>query len=740
MSPNYPKRISLAPVGVGKSPCLAGWRSYLLALPLALTATPALAQAPRSAALEEVVVTATRREEGLQSIAASITAVTGAELDKQGITGFGEMAEAISGLELKQPRGLVSSAVYIRGVGTSGSTPADPSVGVVIDGVYQTSIGAAFTELLDIQRVEILRGPQGTLFGKNTTAGVIRIITQKPDTEQMSGRLQGVIGNLDNQELRGLVNIPIVEGKLGARVGAYTAKRDGYVDNLFVGEETRNIDRHGWRTKLLWNATDNFEIGLAAEQHDQRGRMDSALVAYPDNLLARFGSILPPISLGNYQQDSERVWEEISRYVLNADWRLGDHTLSLISSLEQQDSFLSQDRDATILSAELGSRTLTFLTNFTEREITTHELQLSSTFDGPLNYIAGAFWQHNERVSTTDLYLGAGTYVPRPPSEAEYSSQAVFGNVTYEFNEQWNASLGARYTDDEQVGSNNIFDGAINFEEWTYSFKLRYHVDVDRMVYFSHDKGFKSGGINREFSACGRGGPCLTPEQAFWDPETTFNYEVGIKSNWFDSRLRLNASLFYQIYEDFQINQTVPGDASVLLTNAAEVESKGIEADFIWVATDRFTVSGNMAYMQTRYDSYEGAPCALPTSPGCVNGSQDLSGETLDNAPELTYSLAGEYRNALPILGGAEWFGRIDVSFKDDLNLYTLQAPETRQDSYHLLNAQVGIESPDHWRLTLWGRNLADEDYLVDAELSERGLQRIPGIQRTYGLTLDWYF
>ena len=716
-------------------------RACLLALPLMLGgAEYGLAQQAGAQGLEEIIVTASRREEGLQSIAASITAVTGSDLDSQGITDFKVMAEAVSGLELKQPRGSISSAVYIRGVGTSGSTPADPSVGVVVDGVYQNSLGAAFTELMDIQRVEILRGPQGTLFGKNTTAGVIRIVTESPDTHEFSGRLQGVAGNLDNRELRGLVNIPIVEGKLGARVSAYTAERDGHTRNLHVGEDARNVDRHGWRGKLLWNVTDDLDIQLTAERHKQKARMESALVEYPANLQEQFGDILPPISVGRYHQDPEKTWEDISRYILNVDWDVLDHTLSLISSFEEVESFLSQDRDSTILSGELGSSYISFLTNHTEREITTHELQLSSNFEGPFNYILGGFWQGIDRISTTDLYLGAGTYVPRPGSEAKYSSQAVFGNASYELSDRWNVSVGARYTEDEQLGSNNVFSGSTNFYEWTYSFKVQYHMDDDRMFYISHDKGFKSGGINREFDTCGRGGACLSPDQALWDPETTYNYEVGIKSEWLDNRLRLNAALFHQIYEDFQINSTVPGNASVLLTNAAEVESTGIEAEFVWVATNNLTLSGNMAYMKTKYDNYKNAPCALPTSPGCVDGSQDLSGKILDNAPKLSYSIAGEYRDALQMQGNLEWFARLDASFKGNLYLHDTQAAQTRQSSYHLLNGRIGIESPDSWRLSLWGKNLADENYLVDAELSERGLQKIPGLPRTYGVTLDWYF
>ncbi len=716
-------------------------KACLLAMPLVLaTAQHGLAQSAGARTLEEVVVTASRREEGLQSVPASILAMTGAELDKQGITGFRDMAETVSGLDLKQSRGSVSSAVYIRGVGTSGSTPADPSVGILVDGVYQTSLGAAFTELLDIQRVEVLRGPQGTLFGKNTTAGVIRIFTERPDTHEFSGRVQGVAGNLNNRELRGLVNIPLVEGRLAARLGGYTAERDGHTKNLFVGEDTRNIDRHGWRGKLLWHATDALDIQLTAERHKQKGRMESGVAVYPPALLAQFGHILPPISAGRYQQDAEEIWEDVTRYILHADWELNNHTVSLISSLEKIESFLSQDRDGTVLSAELGSSAITFLTNLAEREVTTHELQLSSSFDGPFNYIVGGFWQNVERVSTTDLILGAGTPRPGVPSEAEYKSQALFGNVSYAFDDRWTVSVGARYSDDEQVGSNNIFSGTRAFDEWTYSFKVQYQMDSDRMLYFAHDKGFKSGGINREFSACGRGGPCLSPAQAFWDPETTLNYEVGIKSEWLDRRLRLNGALFHQIYDDFQVNQTVPGDASVLLTNAAEVESTGVETDFVWVATDKLVLGGNLAYMKTKFKDYQNAPCSLPTIPRCVGGSQDLSGRILDNAPRLSYSVNAEYRDTLALEQSMEWFARLDFSYKGTTYMHEAQAPETKEGSYSLLNGRVGIEFPDRWRVTLWGKNLTDENYLVFSRLAERGLEQIPGLPRTYGLTLDWFF
>lgn len=694
----------------------------------------------RRAQLEEILVTASRREEGLQSVATSIAAVTAEELDKQGITGFLQVAESVSGLELKQHRGLISSGIYIRGVGTSGSTPADPSVGVVIDGVYQQSIGSAFTELLDIERVEVLRGPQGTLFGKNTTAGVIRIITEKPDTTQMSARLQGVYGNLDNQELRGLINLPLVEGRLGLRVSGYSAERDGYTRNVYADEDTRNIDRHGWRGKLLWNITDSFEAQLTAERHRQSARMDTGLAEYPDSLLSRFGDVLPPIGVGRSQQSPERTSEDISRYILNLSWDLGAHSINLTSSYEEIDDFLSTDQDGTVLEGELGTSTITYIESTAEREVTTHELQLTSNFEGAWNYILGGFWQNVDRSSHVDIFVGPGIPVNRPPSLDDFTSKAVFANVNYDFDERWSMSVGGRYSEDEAVGGNNYFAGKVQFDEWTYSLKLSYQLDADKMLYVSHDKGFKSGGINRELNLCGRGGPCVSASQAFWDPEITYNYEIGLKSEWLDRRLRLNAALFHQVYEDFQVNQTLPGDSGVLLTNAAEVHSTGLEADFTWVASANFTLSGSVAWMATEYDSYTGAPCALPTSPRCVDGAQEMSGRILDNAPRLTYTLAGEYRNFLSQRSGIEWFGRLDTSYKSEHYLHVMQPAEAHQGSYHIINARLGIENPDRWRLTLWGRNLADKEYLVHAELAPRGLRKVPGLERTYGLTLDWFF
>lgn len=715
--------------------CLAA-----LALAMGSTATAQTSsQGSNVRSLEEVIVTATRREESIQSIATSIQAVTGADLDNRGIHSFIEMSEVVSGLDLKQYEGSTSSGVYIRGVGTAGTSSADPSVGVVVDGVYQLRPGAVFTEMLDIERVEVLRGPQGTLFGKNTTAGAIRIETVKPKTDEFSGRVQTVIGNYDTVELRGVLNAPLIEDVLAVRINAFTADADGYTENVFIGKDTRNTNREGGRIKLLWNATDNLEFVLSADLINQDARMDQSIVEYPAARVARYGDILPPVSLGKYQQQPSYVDEQFKRYSLQANWDLGSHTLTSISAFEDLYNRLDTDLEGTIINA--GYPGVSYLTNAGTTESLSQELQLASNSDGAFNYILGVYWQNEKLTSVTDMYLGGSSSIGRNSvTNRDVDSKAVFGNVTYDFTEQWNASLGVRYTEDEKQGSNGVFSGVKAFNETTYSAKVRYQIDDEKMVYFAYDTGFKSGGINRELSAtCAVGGRCLTEAEATWDPETTTSYEVGLKSQWLDNRLRFNATAFYQTYEDFQVAQTVPEAASQLMTNAAEVHSKGVEFDVTYLATDQLTLTGNVSYVRTKYDSFENAPCA--TSASCTGDSQDLSGELLDNAPELTYSLTGEYRDMLPGDSDYEWFLRTEVSYKGETNLYVFLPEETERDAYYLVNASIGLESADSWKVSAWVRNLADEEYEAWASYTnDTGLRMIPGMPRTYGVTFDLFF
>jgi len=685
-----------------------------------------IAQDGQSLALEEVVVTAQRREEGLQSIPVSIAAVTAEDLDDKGITSFTQLSDAVSGIALSRPGSAVSAGVYVRGVGTAGTSPAAQSVGVMVDGVYLLRSGTAFNELMDLERVEILRGPQGTLFGKNTTAGLVNLVTADPQLDTFSGQLQGVVGNLDNLEVRGVINIPLIEERLGFRITGFNAERDGYTQRTNrttgVTEDTRNIDRHGYRAKLLWEATDNFEIKATVENIDNEQRMDQA-------------NVTTGVAIGDYLQGPGFVFEEIDRYILNLRWDVANHTISTISSIDDSTSFLYNDFDESDLVD-------VWLSNEGDTKATTHELQVSSDFDGPLSYIFGYFFQNEELVSATIINGN-----PRPLTERDVDSEAVFGNVNYAFNDQWSASLGARYTEDEFQG-NNVFapEGEIRvFDEWTYSAKLTYQMDVDTMLYASQSTGFKAGGINPVASVD-------NASQRYWEPETTDAFELGIKSELLDNRLRLNAALFYQTYKDFQVTRNLPGEARTIVSNAAEVESTGLEAEFTAAVTEILMLSGSVTWVKSEYESNERQACTVPGYPGCFpveggNFARDISGETLDHAPELSYNLGAELRSGFDWVGGTEWFARADVVYKDDQNLEVWLPTEAEEGSYYLFNMRAGLEYNDAWKVTIWADNVFDEEYRAEAYwggvnpiLRAPNFHEIPGLERTYGLTVDWSF
>lgn len=685
--------------------------------------TPLAVAQSGASALEEVIVTATRREESVQDVAMSITAISELELQKRGVTSFEEIQGITSSIYLDQATNMTAAEIYVRGVGTSGLTSTDPSVGVVVDGVYQRRLGTAFTEMYDVARVEVMRGPQGTLFGKNTTAGLVSVSTVEPQLDEFSAKMQGVVGNLDALELRGVANIPLIDNALALRVSGYTAERDGYTDNVFIPEETRNLDRQGFRGKLLWSPTDNLEFLFSAETSHQENNMDQAVVAYAPGT----SPDLPPVSLGRAQQQHSETEDEYDRYIMDINWQLGDHSLRSVSAWEEIETFLIQDRDGTAVNAQL-------LYSNPQTDVFTQEIQISSNFDGAWNYIAGLFYQEEDLVSPTQFAVGGGDPFLVNLTERVQESQAVFGNVTYEFSDSFNLTVGARYTDDEKVGPSDGVEYTRNFEEWTYSLKARYHLDADKMFYAAFDHGFKSGGINRATE------DGLFP--TFWEPEFADNYEVGIKSSWLDNRLRLNGALFYTLFEDFQVTQTLPDLAVVAITNAGEVSSTGIEADLAYSVTEGLTFTGSLAFIQTEYEEYAGAPCnRFQPQPGCgVDGTIDLSGETKDHSPEWSGNLGAEYLASLT--DGMDWFVRGTVNFRGEMNLDPTLDPQNEEDAHTFLAARAGVMATDgQWQVTLWGKNLTDEEYVTVSQFNSSGhLQKFEGLTRTYGVTLDWNF
>ena len=716
-----------------------------------------------------VTVTATRRAEDLQDVPISISVISGEDLAERGISDFADVNQLTAGLYLEQDQGLSSSSIRIRGVGSQGFSSVDPSVGVIVDGVFQPRIGSVFTDLMDIERIEVLRGPQGTLFGKNTTAGVVRIITKAPDLETFEGTAQFTVGDLNALEARASVNIPIVEGRLAARISGFTVQRDGYIDNRLTGEDLRNQDRQGARLKLRWLPFDSLDLTYSGEFSETNYRADQALVRYgtldssragvnsgaPLQDVATFlGQTLPVIGpfRGEVYQDAQFAEDTVERHILTAELSLPNHTLTSITATETLEAFLPADNDGTQLS-------LAAITSAPVTETFTQEVQLASDFDGPLSYVVGVWYQDLETDSPTISFDGADLAAlegraqrPGTPINSQITGETLagFANVSFDVSDALTLTGGLRYTEDEKFQNQTISvfpvinDRTETFDEWTYSLKAAHTLDGGDLVYASYDRGFKSGGFNRQETLCFILGAsfCLPDERLTFDPETTDSYEVGYKGNAFGNRLNFNTALFYQTYDDFQVTSRFP-PSSIIVQNAASVETMGIEADFTAYMSDAFTLNGSIAYIDASYDSFNNAACVrtIDKSPTC---QQDLSGRTLDNSPEWTINLGGEYRDVFTPIAGTEFFAGASMAYRGEVFLIDTLAPDAKQEGYALIDARLGLESVDGpWSVTAWIRNAMDEEYAVTGGRPSGhsdGLRLTQGLPRTVGVTLGLRF
>ena len=737
---------------------------------LLLPSAPTLAQ-ERSLALEEVIVTASRREETAQNLAASVMAMSGQGLEQRGITDFADIKRMASGLYLETPTNAGSASMRVRGVGSASLSGIDPSVGILVDGVYQTRPGFAFSDMMDVEAVEVLRGPQGTLFGRNTTAGVIQIRTKDPDPTQLSGRLQTVLGNLDARELRGVLNVPLIEDVLAIRLSGHRVMRDGHTKNIFLDRDTRSVDQSGGRLKVLWNATDNFEFKWSSELRKNDSFIDEGLVMYGrDNITnglpisgqswhevaAALGKTLPEVSLGRSGENRSMFEDELERHVMTLNWSLPGHHLQSITAYEETDSLRIGDRDRTPLE-------ISTLVNDNSAESKSQEFILTSDHDSRFTYLMGLFYQEYKLHSPSILADAADLIalrggVENPPTvsttNANDTSKAIFGSMTYDFTDTLSATLGLRYSEETKDSYSTLLipgrplieaiDEKKTFREVTHSLKVKYQANNHLMFYASLDRGFKAGGFNRQSTTCALTGGatgCLPADLLSYEPEMTDAVEIGFKGDFWDQRLRLNAAVFYQTYDDFQVAQTIHEQATTLITNAAKVESKGVEFDFIANVSDSLTVDGSITYAHSNYDKYANAPCSHAAQEGCSSGVIDLGGKKLDNAPLWTTNLGMNYRQAIEPWNGGECFTRLDVSYRSDTTLHVSLDRATDQEAYTLINGQLGFEDMQgRWRASLWAKNLTDKKYAISSVSNSGGLSFIQGLPRTYGITLDWFF
>ena len=650
-------------------------------------------------------------------------------------TDLGDIQNLVPNLTLYQ--GDASNAVvYVRGIGQRDSLAfADPGVGIYLDQVYLGRAQGAFLDIFDIERIEVLRGPQGTLYGRNTIGGAIKYVSRAPGNE-LAGEVSVLAGDYGRRDIKATLEGPLIDGQLMAKASVAKMSRDGYARNTFTGGDDGDKDTLAGRLSLLWDASDAISVTLALDHTDD----DPETSRTPVRATEVFG-IAPNSDPFKVQADfNDRNELETGGVAVTVDWQLNDAlTLLSISSSRSMDYAAHLDLDATELA---------IFNVFVDQEQDQFSQELQLTYLGDkLTAVAGLYYFNEEDVTESGIFGPVISFINNSENDLETDSYAAYGDVSYQWDSQWRLTAGLRYTSEEksfkrvqefypadqtfppelgtglQVTNIDVDD---DWEMFTPKLGVDYQFDDDAMAYASISKGFKSGGFdgrsNDEFGA--------TP----YDEETLWAYELGIKSKLWQQRLQLNAAVFYYDYEDLQLSSfTAAEDGSfqALFTNAGEAETYGAELELSALLAEGFTVDLNLGYLDAEYEEFIGAD------------GEDISDEReMVNSPEWTSRLAVSYE--LLLADGGTISLNADVAYRDKVYSTVSSSEVLAQSGYSIWNAQVQWLSPDQqWELLISGKNLTDKEYITHGfDLSDSLAYQLAyyGAPRTAYVSLAYKF
>ena len=725
----------------------------LSSIALDVTAARAASSASDAVTVGDVIVTARKREESLQNVPISISAYGGAALDKAGYADLSNVSRVAPNVYF-EAADRSRPLIYIRGIGTRGyDGGSDPSVGVFLDGVYQGRFGGLDVDLDDVQRVEVLKGPQGTLYGRNTIGGAISVVTKEPSqTFKARGYAeygQSAISGDSLYSFGGTVSGPVVEDKLTGLLSVSRHSRDGYqptrtATGVSTGVRGGSEDSYGLHGKLNWTPTAALRIKLAGDYTRSDG---PPLVLTSNDLgsglgpgLLAPGYTVPTPSADPYHPYSDVTNAHIKKTIyggsVTADWSAGPYVVTSITAARKLKIDELNDLDGTPLP---------FYTNPVRDNANqvSEELRLSYTSD-KVTWLAGAYYSHEQDKRNDTIAFGPASllqaFAPVPmvwsfDVNGRTTSYAAFGQLHYNLTSQLSATVGARYSEDEKqftfnTGNNVPYLIVAPFvtslkRSWNSfdpSISLDYKITPDVMAYASWSSGYKSGAF--QFIATSA---AVANQVA--NPEDVQSSEVGLKSTLFDRRLRLNLAAFHMDYKNLQQLRLVPGPggtAFIVINNAAASTIEGIEAEGRAVLNQNVSVDFSYAYLNARFDSY-------PFAPG-----QDFSGNQMPRAPQNSFSIAPNFQTAL---GAGQLDGRIAYTWRDKIYFEADNNaidPQSSEKALGLVDASLSY-TQGQWTLGLWARNLSDERYRRQVLNSTGSAQRqVWAEPRTVGVRLSF--
>lgn len=661
--------------------------------------------------LEEIVVRARKRNESVQDVPIAITALSGSYLQDRGTSSLDELTSLVPNMVSVGTGSSGANVFSIRGLSTTANNPGiETGIGLYVDEVYIGRSFAFITTLMDIDRVEVLRGPQGTLFGRNTVGGAINIFTSNPG-EALEAAADLTYGNYDLVQLRGSVGGPIVEGKVFAKISTTYKKRDGYLKDFISGEKYNNEDSWSTRGKILVKASDSLDITLTADYYtddsvtdimDIRGGALEVADPYP----------LKERTIGtDFDSHGKR---ESYGFSGQMNWKLDGFDITSITSYRSHETDGLLDQDFSVVDI-----------SFTGREENqkqfSQELRLASDASQQFNYILGLYYFHQseDAITTANLgsaVLGAGetAYTVADVSDDAY---AAFASFNYDISEKFTISGGLRYTyEDKKIDySQTLSDGAFllpileiaipippladSFSDSAVSgnISLNYKPTEDILTYLSYGRGFKAGGFNATLLG-------VTPDNLSFKPEYLDSYEIGLKSSWLEDRLRVNIAAFYMDYSDKQ-EQTLVG-TTFLVANSSSARSKGFEIEVMARPHEQLQVIAGFGYTDAYYKSYP--VCSFDG----LGDPVDCSGNRLQNAPKYTTNLSVRYDQ--PVGQNLNLFTQAELNYRSASFIHVENNPNYVHQKLTLVNARIGIEDKDGtWSASFWGKNIFNQERQV---------------------------
>jgi len=680
--------------------------------------------------IADIVVTAQKRAESSQSVPISIAAVDDTTLARAGAVTLDSVQRLTPGLSISTAGSGFVSYTYIRGAGTNVlDIGADPSVAFFVDEVYQAGTAGLQGDLLDVERIEVLKGPQGTLFGRNAAAGAVSIITKRPEKE-FNAWANADLGTYDALYLAGGVTGPLSsDGALRFRMAGAHRQQDGFVTNL-AGKDPGGINTWTGRGSLEYVGS-SVTVLLSADAVRLRNGMGAQFVS-----TASKAALLNPTAIAALPA-GEDFWhhyynyegfqrQDSSSYTGRVEWDLGAAQLTSISAYRKMHFTRSQDHDGSLANA--------WVFDHEERDKTfTQELRLAGDSDW-LNWMIGGFYYHNDADRRDQIHLGPDFAVPALaafPADVKHqmttSSYAAFGQLTFKLGDQFSLIAGARYTHDTKTSHQDVeplgpparfvvdiqrtwdsFDPAV-----TLQFKPSEHV----MAYASYRQGFKSGGFQ---SLPATAVLATTP----FDPEKVKAWEAGIKSTLLDRRLILNLAAFHNDIVNQQILR-LPTPTVTLVDNAGGTRAKGVEATISILPVSNLRIDGALTYQQARFTKY-------------LNATVDYAGNHQLRSPDFTATLAAEY--TVPLKNG-------EIALRGDLfhqsTVYYDGANTSLQGAFQpaftLLNARLSFRPGNgNFDVSLYVRNLTNKRYLRNIAVQAPSAIGYPGDPLTAGINVMW--